>query len=78
MEQGVMGWDLSNITVLSSIIAKHVGGLRIISSATIDEVGGRSVTDEVWGRSVGKARSIHFVALLVASLRRLRFVGATS
>ncbi len=44
----LMGWNLSNIAVLSSIIAEYVGGLRVIPSATIDEVGGRSVTDEVW------------------------------
>ncbi len=77
-----MGWDLSNITVLSSIIAEHVGGLRIISSATIDEVGGRSVTDEVWGQSVGtkcrKSAKHTLDRFPYASLRRLRFVGASS
>ncbi len=31
-----MGWDLSNITVLSSIAAESVEGLRVLSAITID------------------------------------------
>ncbi len=40
-----MGWDLSNITVLSSIAAESVEGLQVLPLITIDEANGRSVTD---------------------------------